>query len=250
MPLERLDELALGEVPLVVRPELVVGPGRELGPRLDLEEPVEVAEVLEAAVELGVDLLLGAEDVGVVLRHVADAGEPVQRSGELVAVERRRLGVAQRQLAVAPQLAAEEEHVAGAVHRLDRVGVLVVDRDLEHVLAELLPVARGDPERLVVDQRRLHLGVAAARVLAPAQVLERVEDRHPLRMPERRARRVLVEVEEVELRPEPAVVALLRLLEQLEARVEVLLAEERGAVDPRQLGVVASRRASRRPPAR
>ena len=153
-------------------------------------------------------------------------------------MERRGLGVAQRQLAVAPQLAAEEEHVPGAVHRLDGVGVLVVDRDQEHVLAELLPVARGDPERLVVDQRRLDLGVAAARVLAPAQILERVEDRHPLRVPERRARRVLVEVEEVELRAEPAVVALLRLLEQLQARVEVLLAEERGAVDPGQLRVV------------
>ncbi len=128
--------------------------------------------------------------------------------------------------------------MAGAVHRLDGVGVLVVDRDLEHVLAELLPVARGDPERLVVDQRRLDLGVAAASVLAPAHVLERVEDRHPLRVPERRSRRVLVEVEEVELHPEAAMVTLFRLLEQCEARVEVLLAEERGAVDPRQLGVV------------
>ena len=112
VPLERLDELALGEVPLLVGAELVVGPRRELGPRLDPEEAVEVAEVVEAAVELGVDLLLRAEDVRVVLRHVADAREPVQRPGELVAVERRRLGVAQRQLAVAPQLAAEQEHVA------------------------------------------------------------------------------------------------------------------------------------------
>ena len=126
----------------------------------------------------------------------------------------------------------------GAVHRLDRVGVLVVDRDQEHVLAELLPVARGHPERLVVDQRRLHLGVAAPRVLAPAQILERVEDRHPLRMPERRSRRVLVEVEQVELRAEPAVVARAGLLEPLEVRVEILLAEERRPVDARQLRVL------------
>jgi hypothetical protein len=45
-------------------------------------------------------------------------------------------------------------------------------------------------------------------------------------------------VEEVELRPEAAVVALPRLLEPLQVCVEVVLRVERGAVDPRQLRVV------------
>ena len=49
---------------------------------------------------------------------------------------------------------------------------------------------------------------------------------------------MLGEVEQVELRAEPAVVALARLLEPLEVRVEVRLRVERGAVDPRQLRVV------------
>ena len=87
----------------------------------------------------------------------------------------------------------------------------------------------------VVEERRLHLDVAAPRVLAPAEVLELVPDHHPLRVPERRAGRVLAKVEEVELRAEPPVVALARLLEPLEVRVEILLAVERGAVDPGQL---------------
>ena len=72
VPLERLDELALGEVPLLVGAELVVGPRRELGPRLDPEEAVEVAEVLETAVELGVDLLLASRRC---------ARRPASRSG-------------------------------------------------------------------------------------------------------------------------------------------------------------------------
>ena len=101
--LERRLERALGEVPLLVAAELVVRPRRELRPRLEPEEPVEEAEIVDAAVELRRDLLLRAEDVGVVLGDVADAREPVQRAGQLVAVQRRRLGVAQRQLAVAAQ---------------------------------------------------------------------------------------------------------------------------------------------------
>ena len=49
---------------------------------------------------------------------------------------------------------------------------------------------------------------------------------------------MLGEVEEVELLPEPAVVALARLLERCEVRVEVGLRVERGAVDAGQLRVV------------
>ena len=49
--------------------------------------------------------------------------------------------------------------------------------------------------------------------------------------------RVLVEVEEVELLPESPVVARPRLLEPLEVRLEILLAEEGGAVDARQLRI-------------
>ena len=49
---------------------------------------------------------------------------------------------------------------------------------------------------------------------------------------------MLREVEQVELHAEPAVVALARLLEPLEVRVEVGLRVERGAVDAGQLLVV------------
>ena len=49
---------------------------------------------------------------------------------------------------------------------------------------------------------------------------------------------MLVEVEEAELRAEPAVVALPRLLEPLQVLVEVGLRVEGGAVDPRQLRVL------------
>src|SRR5579864_5423968 len=235
VPLERGLELAFGEVPLLVTSELVVGAGRELRARLEADEAVKETEKVDAGVELRRDLLPRAEDVRVVLRHVADSRQSVQRSRELVAVQRRRLRIAERQLAVAAQLLAEEQHVTGAVHRLHPVDLPVLERDQEHVLAELLPVPGGLPERLVVDERRLHLDVAAAQVLAAPHGLELVPDHHPLRVPEGGARRVLVEVEEVELLPEHAVVALARLLEPLEIRVEIVLRVERRPVDPRQL---------------
>lgn len=92
----------------------------------------------------------------------------------------------------------------------------------------------GLPEVGRVEDRRLHLLVAARPVLLAPHVDEGVPDDHALRVPEGRARRGVVEREEVELASEPAVVALERLLDVAQVLVEVLLREEGGAVDPRQ----------------
>src|SRR6266550_1684242 len=130
----------------------------------------------------------------------------MQRSRRLVAVQRSCLGQAYGKLAIAARPRCVDEAVAGTVHRLEAEELLVAGLllDEEHVLAELLPVPRGLPEALLEDQRRLHLEVAALGVLSAAQVLEDVPDHHPLRMPERRARRDLLEMEEVELDAEAA----------------------------------------------
>ena len=235
--LERGGERRLGDVPLLVGADPVLGPRRELDLDLEPELVVDRVAEVEAAGDLVLDLLGGAEDVRVVLREHPHAQEPVEGAGQLVAVQDAGLGHPQRQLAVAVGAVGVERAVARAVHRLQpELAVLGLER--EHVLAVLLPVARGDPQLLVVDLRRAHLDVAALAVLAAAQILEHVPDHHPLRVPERRARRDVGEVEQVELRPEPAVVALPRLLEPLEMRVEVALLEERGAVDPGQLRVL------------
>ena len=58
-------------------------------------------------------------------------------------------------------------------------------------------------------------------------------------MPEYRAWRFLLEMEEVHLAAELAVVALLGLLDLLEVGVEFVLGRERRAVDALKLGIVA-----------
>ena len=77
--------------------------------------------------------------MGVVLGDVSHAGETVQGPGELVSVQRRRFGVANRQLAVRVQTVVEEEHVPGAIHRLDAVRPVLLWNE-EHVLPVLVPM--------------------------------------------------------------------------------------------------------------
>ena len=69
---------------------------RRLGRQLEVEvvEPVVAQEVeheVQGADQLGVHLLAGAEDVGVVLGHAAHPGQPLQHAGLLVAVDRAEL---------------------------------------------------------------------------------------------------------------------------------------------------------------
>ena len=71
-----------------------------------------------------------------------------------------------------------------------------------------------------------------ARVLPLAHVGDQLlEDLPALRMPEHRARRLFLQMEQVELAADAAMVALLGLLEPVQVVLELLLVAPRGAVD-------------------
>ena len=93
---------------------------------------------------------------------------------------------------------------------------------------------RLHPERRVEQLRRLHLDIAVGVELAADVGLEHPPQREPVRVPEDRPLRLLLQVEEVHLLAEPPVVALLRLLELVQVGVEVGPGAEGDAVDPLQ----------------
>ncbi len=182
----------------------------------------------------------------VVLREVAHAQHAVQRARRLVAMHLAELGDLQRQVAIALQAVLVDLHVAGAVHRLAAEDALVGQHGREHVLAVVLPVARKLPEVLLHHVGRVDLHVAGALLRAAHVGDQGLEQRPALRMPEHRARRLLLEMEKVHLAAELAVVALLGFLELLQVGLELVLGRERGAVDALQLRLRCYRRASRR----
>ena len=120
-----------------------------------------------------------------------------------------------------------------AVHGLEAED-LVLDLELEHVVLVEIPVPRLLPELLVHEQRRGDLLVAARVERLPGELLELADEGHPAGQPERRPRRDVEEVEQVELAPELAVIALLRLLEPPDVLVQLLLGEPGRPVDPLQ----------------
>src|SRR6266542_673405 len=183
-------------------------------------------------------LILGAEDMRIILGEAAHPHDAVQCARGLVAVAAAEFGEPQWQFAVAPQTVAEDQHMSRAVHRLDREHPFVTAFGDEHVLAEILPMARGLPQTAVEQERPAHLLVSGRIEPAAHVVLDDAVELPPLGVPENAADRLLLEVEQVELAAEAAVVAPLGLLEPEEILVELLLVRPGGAVDPLQLGIL------------
>ena len=197
--------------------------------------------------------------MSIVLRELADAQDAVQGAVRLVPVAATELCQPQGQVAVALDALVEDKDVRRAVHRLQRhiVGVagqdgpviLILVRSMrnlvgddEHVLAILAPVARALPLAGVHQLRGLHFLVAGGVEAAAHIGLELTPDDVAVGVPEDAAVRFCLEVEQVHLLADLAVVALGRFLKPDEMLVELLPIEPGRAVDARQhrvLGIAA-----------
>ena len=146
--------------------------------------------------------------------------------------------IADGQIAITPDFAGEEQHMARTVHCLQGelfgVGELllffVVVLHLKHVRAVVLPVAGGFPQRLVEDDGRLYFHVAGGEEDLAHVVGQGVPENRALLQPERGARRPRVKEKQPQLAPQLTVVTFLRFLHACEVRLELVLAEERRAV--------------------
>mmetsp|Transcript_16868 Transcript_16868/g.41828 ORF Transcript_16868/g.41828 Transcript_16868/m.41828 type:complete len:320 (+) Transcript_16868:702-1661(+) len=236
LALERLDQPGRCLLPDLIRADRLVGPGGQVD--LVLGE-AELAQDLLSQVEHARDLvreLLGqAEDVRVVLREAAHAEEAVQRARALVAVDGAQLGPPDRQVAVRGLLVLEDEHVEGAVHRLELVVGALHLHLVEHALLVKVEVARGLPQVHRRHVRRVQQLVAALEVRLLPVSLEQAAHLRALGVPEdEAASRVLLDGEEVEVLADLAVVAPLRLLLERLVGGELLLGLPRRAVDALQ----------------
>ena len=149
------------------------------------------------------------------------------------------LEVAQRQLTVGALLAAVDEVVHRAVHRLEAVGHAVDVEGVEHPFAVVRQVPRGVEEPLLGDVRGPDVLEALLDVALADVVLHDALDDAALGVEDGQPRADLVgEGVEVELAPELAVVATLGLGEPVEVGLELVLRRPGGAVDALELRVL------------
>mmetsp|Transcript_109308 Transcript_109308/g.341988 ORF Transcript_109308/g.341988 Transcript_109308/m.341988 type:complete len:309 (-) Transcript_109308:1086-2012(-) len=181
-----LLELRLGAGPELLAAERLLRPGAEAERELEAEELVDVEDKLQRRRHLLPDLVLAAEDVGVVLLEAPHAREPRERAAELVAVEHAEGREPQGQLAVRADLAVEDDAVPGAVHGLQEP-LLALDGEAVHVLLVVLVVPGLHEELGAVHVGCNDLAEATQAVLAAHEIHELVVDPGTRRVPESRA---------------------------------------------------------------
>jgi len=187
---EGMRQLRFGAIPFVDGADVVVLWSRRQDElvRPQLERIVDHGDELERSRNLLGDLARSAEDVPVVLMEASDAGEAAQGAGDLVAVQRAEIGVADGQVSVGALLPFKQQAVAGTIHRLEAVLLVLAylaafirarrasPADLEHGIFVVGPVAGFLPQRALVDGWGKNFLEAEERVLGPQEGEEFVED--------------------------------------------------------------------------
>mmetsp|Transcript_5578 Transcript_5578/g.11723 ORF Transcript_5578/g.11723 Transcript_5578/m.11723 type:complete len:213 (+) Transcript_5578:434-1072(+) len=108
----------LGGVPQRLFAERLFGSRGELEPVGHAEDVVDVLHELQRAHHLGLDLVVPAKDVGVVLHKPPHARETGKRPAQFISVVHPEVRPPQGQLAVAPDPGIEHEAVSRTVHGL------------------------------------------------------------------------------------------------------------------------------------
>src|ERR1700728_2420932 len=126
--------------------------------------------------------------------------------------------------------------MAGTIHRLEAIFRIVKLHGVEHVLAVITLMSRSKKQLPPRHMRRVNQRVAALQILLAHPVFHLLADDPALGMPENQPRPgQLLNRKQIELLPQHAMVALLRLFHLLQVLVEILLREKRSPINPLQL---------------
>ena len=203
----------LGAVPAFLSTNALRGAGRNLvDDVVEAKVRVHLLQQHGEGLHLALDLVFGTENVAIILCKGPHAHDAMQAARRLVAMAGSEFAKAQRQVAVALDAVFVDQDVAGAVHRLQGIVALFRFGD-EHVLAVLVPVAGLLPQPLVQDLRTLDFLVAIVLVDLAHVLLHALPQRPALGVPEHGARGMLVNVKQVQLAPQLAVVSLFGLFQ-------------------------------------
>src|SRR5664279_1004442 len=127
---------------------------------LETKDAHHVVDELENTLDLGIKLIRGAEDMGIILGETAYPHQSVQHTGPLMAVNRAQLEITQGQVTVAAQLGLVDHHVGKTVHRFYTETLLIYLGEI-HILAVVLVVA-GTLPQLGLEYLRAHYDVITA----------------------------------------------------------------------------------------
>ena len=136
---QRLSQTVRSHFPVFIASYAVFRPGGKFHMVLKSKQAVYLVDQPGNSLNLLCNLLLGHEDVGIVLGKTADAHQPVKLSRLFMAVHQPQLAHAQGQIPVRPGLRLINQHSARTVHGFYGK-VRVVDHRGVHIFFIMIPM--------------------------------------------------------------------------------------------------------------
>ena len=179
--------------------------------------------------------------MGIILSKTADSEQAVQNAGLFITVDRAQLKEADGKIAVAHGFSLIDQNVAGAVHGLDDV-ILLIDLHEIHVLTVIIGMAGGIKEVDLGDMRDTNELIATFEIFIAEELLDNIPNDRALGViVDKTCPRLFVEGEKIQLPAQPAVISLFGFLKVLEIIIHLFLSVERCPIDPRQAESVRRR---------
>ena len=238
-----LLQLAFGSIPDGIRADALLGTSRQLDFHLvEAQLAVHFENQLACFGGFGGQLFGRTENVGVIHDEATHAHQAMQRTGRFIPMAGAEFGHTQWQIPVDMQRIGIQLNMSRAVHRLDRqhasfVTAFIHLRD-KHVLAVLVPVAGGLPKLAVHQQRRLDLDIVAGVDFLADIGLQLTEQGVALGVPEHLPHGFVLDMKQVKLFPEAAMVTFFRFFQLRQVGLEFLVAGPGRTVDALQHRVV------------
>jgi hypothetical protein len=185
-------------------------------------------------------LVLGTENVSIILLKFSTSRQTAQGTGGLVTVQNTKVCNSHGQLAVTTLTVTEQDEMSRAVHGL-KTPLTLLNIQLEHILTVVFPMAGGLPKTNIVHVGGLDFLVTTLAVLGAEKSLESVENLGSGGKQERATRGNIIEEEQLLLLTNAQVVALRSLLEELQMLGHQVLVGESDTTDTLQgvVGLVA-----------
>lgn len=128
-----LGKSGLSLVPLIVGAETLLGSGGELHLESESENAVGVVKEVKNVSNLISDLIIGAENVSIVLLETTDTGEAGKGTGNLVSVQHTEISEPDWHVSVGSDVVIEHEAMSRAIHWL-HTETVTLNLPHEHVI--------------------------------------------------------------------------------------------------------------------
>ena len=152
------------------------------------------------------DLIFGAENMRIILYKTANTHQSMQCTTRLIAMARTKFSQTHRQITVRAQAVIENLNMSGTVHRFNRIFAFF-RTGYEHIIFVVIPMTGFFPKGFIHDLGSFDFFITGSIQFFTHMLLNSLPQSPTFGMPKHHTRRFVLQVEQIQLLTQFAMVA-------------------------------------------